>query len=167
MKLHSIKISIFFVLLSAALTSSTISKAFEALSIHDYFKARKLFYSLNKKQYNSQACYGLAVIFNRNNNPFYNADSACKYIHISLNRLDEGVPKLQLAGFTADRQNIQQLLDTISFKQLKMCLLENSIKVYNDFLEKNYLTSTKYRTAAIANRDELEYNHIREINKKR
>ncbi|MBP9069321.1 MAG: WG repeat-containing protein [Bacteroidia bacterium] len=165
MKLHSIKISIFFVLLSSALTGSTISKAFEALGIHDYFKARKLFYSLNKKQYNSQACYGLAVIFNRNNNPFYNTDSACKYIHISLNRLDEGSPNLQLAGFTANRQNIQQLLDTISFKQLKMCLLENSIKVYDDFLAKNYLTSTKYRMAAIANRDELEYNHIREINK--
>ncbi len=165
MKLHSIKISLLFVLLSSVLTSSTISKAFEALSIHDYFKARKLFYSLNKKQFNSQACYGLAVIFNRNNNPFYNTDSACKYIHISLNRLDEKRPILQLAGFTADRKNIQQLLDTISFKQLKVCLLENSIKVYNDFLVKNYLASNKYRLAAIANRDQLEYNHVLEINK--
>lgn len=165
MKLPSIKISLFFVLLSSVLTSSTISKAFEALSIHDYFKARKLFYSLNKKHYNSQACFGLAVIFNRNNNPFYNIDSACKYIHISLNRLNEKSPNLQLSGFTADRKNIQQLLDTISFKQLKACSLENSLKVYNDFLAKNYLASYKYRKAAIDSREELEYNRILEINK--
>ncbi len=91
-------------------------------------------------------------------------DSACKYTHISLNCLEARSPDPLPAGFSADRQSIQQLLDSISFKQLKVCLLENSIKVYNDFLAKNYLASDKYRKAAMANRDELEYNHILDIN---
>lgn len=165
MKLHKSKIILVLILSCSVLWSSTISKAFDALSIHDYFKARSLFYSLNKKQFNSQACYGLAVIFYRNNNPFYNTDSACKYVQISLNLTDESAQIPVLAGFCADRKNIQQLLDSISFKQLKVCLLENSIKAYNDFLSKNYLAPEKYRMTAITNRDELEYNHVLDINK--
>jgi hypothetical protein len=164
-KFTTIKIFIALVLSCSVLTASKISEAFEALSIHDYFKARKLFYSINKKRFDPKASYGLAIIFNRNNNPFYNSDSAAKYIHISLNSLVEKLPNPPLSGFTADRASIQQLLDTIAFKQLKMCLLENSIKAYNAFLAKNYLASEKYRTAAIANRDELEYNHVLEINR--
>lgn len=148
----------------SSLTGSRIAEAFEALSIHDYFKARKLFYSVNKKKYDSRACFGLAIIFNRNNNPFYNTDSATKYIHISLNCLDAKSPNPPLAGFSADKEHITQLLDSIAFKQLKVCLLENSIKAYDDFLTKNYLASSKYKSAAIANRDELEYNRILEIN---
>lgn len=165
MKLPAIKISYIFVLLCCSLTASKISEAFEALSVHDYFKARKLFYSINKKQYNASACYGLAIIFNRNNNPFYNVDSATKYIHVSLNSLDETSQNAPLAGFTADRSSIQLLLDSIALKQLKACLLENSIKAYDNFLTNNYLASQKYKNAAIANRDELEYNHTLEINR--
>jgi hypothetical protein len=164
-KLTKIKITLLIVLLSSFTRSSTISKAFDALCIHDYFKAKALFYSLNKKQYNYQACYGLAVIFNRNNNPFFNIDSASKYIQISLNRLDTTAPIPVMAGFCPNRKNIEQLLDTIIFKQLRVCELDNSIKAYNDFLSKNYLASEKYRSAAIAKRDQLEFDHILEINK--
>jgi hypothetical protein len=164
-KLSEVKIIIVLVLSAYFSTGSKIAQAFEALSIHDYFKAKKLFYAVNKKQYDHRASFGLAIIFNRNNNPFYNIDSATKYIHISLNSLEEKAPNPQLSGFSADRANIQQLLDTIAFKQLKMCLLENSIKAYDGFLLKNYLASDKLRAAAITNRDELEYNHILEINK--
>jgi hypothetical protein len=146
-------------------TAGKIAEAFEALSVHDYFKAKKLFYAVNKKQYDAQASYGLAIIFNRNNNPFYNVDSATKYIHISLNCLGVKPANPPQSGFSADQRSIQELLDTIAHKQLKMCLLENSIKVYDDFLLRNYLASDKLRFAAIANRDELEYNQIIELNK--
>jgi hypothetical protein len=164
-KLSAVKIFLALLFYASFSTASMISEAFEALSIHDYFKAKKLFYAVNKKHYNSQASFGLAIIFNRNNNPFYNIDSATKYIHISLNSLDRKAANPQLSGFTADRKNIQDLLDTIAFKQLKMCSLENSVKAYDNFLLRNYLASEKFRNEAIANRDELEYNHVIEVNK--
>ncbi len=164
-KLSKVKIIVSLVLVTSFSTASKIAEAFEALSVHDYFKAKKLFYAVNKKRYDHQASYGLAIIFNKNNNPFYNVDSATKYIHISLNCLDIKAPNPPLSGFSANLQTIQGLLDTIAFKQLKTCLLENSIKVYNDFLSRNYLASDKLRSAAIAGRDELEYNQILQINK--
>lgn len=165
MKLSEVKIIATLLLFAQLSTGAKIAEAFEALSIHDYFKAKKLFYDVNKKHYSDQASYGLAIIFSRNNNPFYNVDSAVKYVHISLNCLEPNTQAKTLWGFTINKESIQQLLDSIAFKQLKTCLLENSIKAYDDFLFKNYLASEKIKNAAIANRDELEYNQILQINK--
>ena len=45
-----------------------LDKGFEALNIHDYFKAKQLFYKSLKKD-SAAASYGLSVIYGRNNNP--------------------------------------------------------------------------------------------------
>ncbi|MFO0433835.1 MAG: hypothetical protein ACK5ZT_01215, partial [Sphingobacteriaceae bacterium] len=64
----------FLFAVTTSVYSSKIKTAYEALSIHDYFKAKKTFYTLNKKKPNAQACYGLSIIYYRNNNPFHNYD---------------------------------------------------------------------------------------------
>src|ERR1039457_1238349 len=74
---------VFLLLLICFLKSpaSTIDKAYKALHEYDYFKAKKLFYSQLKKN-TTQAAFGLATIYYRNDNPFYKLDSAYKYILI-------------------------------------------------------------------------------------
>lgn len=63
---------------------SQIDKAFEALRIYDYFKARQIFYKQLKK-HPTEAGYGLATIYFRNDNPFHQLDSSYKYIMICKN----------------------------------------------------------------------------------
>ena len=56
-----------------------LAKAFDALSVYNYFDARELFYKSLKK-HKAPASFGLAIIYERNDNPFHNLDSAFKYI---------------------------------------------------------------------------------------
>ena len=74
---------LFCVFFSSVLCANKIDKAYQALSVFDYFKARQLFYkSLKSNQVN--ASFGLATIYYKTDNPFSNIDSAAKYIAISL-----------------------------------------------------------------------------------
>lgn len=56
-----------------------LEKAFKALEVHDYFKARELFRKEVKK-HPAAAWYGLSVISGRADNPFYELDSAYQFI---------------------------------------------------------------------------------------
>src|SRR5688572_7466406 len=81
-----------FVLLFFFIQSSAdkLEKGFEKLKLYDYFNAKRYF----EKSFDNEpaaSAYGLALIFSTNNNPFYNSDSARKYILIS----DSLFPKLK------------------------------------------------------------------------
>ena len=65
-------------LLSATLSAGRLDKAFEALDVHDYFKAKDLFEKSIKSD-PMLANYGLSIIYSRSNNPFYQLDSAFPY----------------------------------------------------------------------------------------
>ncbi|MBK7112181.1 MAG: WG repeat-containing protein [Flavobacteriales bacterium] len=56
-----------------------LEKAFKALEVHDYFKARSLFQKEVKK-HPAAAWYGLSVISGRPDNPFFDLDSAYLFI---------------------------------------------------------------------------------------
>ena len=56
-----------------------LDKAFEALRIFDYFKARELF-TKQVPKHPAGAWYGLSVITGRADNPFYQLDSALTYV---------------------------------------------------------------------------------------
>src|SRR5690554_4450406 len=76
---------------SIELFAGRIDRAFEALEVYNYFKAKDLFYKSLKKDL-VPASYGLSIIYGRNDNPFYNLDSAYKYIVIAdtnFNNLDD------------------------------------------------------------------------------
>jgi len=142
-----------------------LTEAYAALSVHDYFKAKKLFYALNKKQWNAYASYGLSVIYYRNNNPFHQTDSAAKYAAIAYNSFKQSNTVASYSGFTVDALSLQAMVDSIAYQQLKKCVIANRIETYETFLKQNYLCSPRYRQAAISARDELEYNKVIGINK--
>ena len=71
--------------------ASRIDNAFDALKQFDYFKAKKLFYA-SMKQHKAAACYGLAIIYLRNDNPFHQLDSA----YSNILRADSLYPKLTI-----------------------------------------------------------------------
>ena len=74
-------VSVLLICIAVRGFASKISDAYAALYIYDYFKAKSLFFSSLSK-FPAESSYGLATIFNRNDNPFSNTDSAAKYISI-------------------------------------------------------------------------------------
>lgn len=145
-------------------SANKLADAYEALQVHDYFKAKHLFYSLNTKKHNAHAAYGLSVIYFRNNNPFYNLDSAAKYATISFNTYASKPLFDTLSGFSLNQQTCKALIDSIAFRQLNTCFLNNSVKAFDSFLSTNYLASQTYIYQATRQRDQLEFNHVIGIN---
>ena len=74
-------------LCAVPLFAGRLDKAFEALGIHDYFKAKDLF-EKSLKSDPMLANYGLSILFSRNNNPFYQLDSAYACIERSIRSYD-------------------------------------------------------------------------------
>jgi hypothetical protein len=78
------KLYIFILVLSSC--SPSLHKGFEALSIYDYFKAKKIFVSklkTKKKNILSGSQVGLTEIYSRKDNPFFHLDSAIKYVRLA------------------------------------------------------------------------------------
>ena len=75
------KILLLFVLAccTAIIKANSISKAFSALKIYDYFEAKQLFEKAMKSE-TAAASYGLSIIYLRTDNHFSNIDSAYKFI---------------------------------------------------------------------------------------
>ena len=73
---------VLFLLFAFQGKANRIDRGYQALSIYDYFKAKKLFTKALK--YNTgAAAQGLAVIFCRQDNPFHSNDSALAYINLA------------------------------------------------------------------------------------
>jgi hypothetical protein len=115
MKLKS-KVGLILIFLLNA-CSPSLDKGFEAMSIYDYFKARKIFYAYNKstkKNKQSAAQYGIAAISSRHDNPFYHLDTAIKYWRFA-NINYELIPKNKKTLFY--KTNITHtLLDSVKYK---------------------------------------------------
>lgn len=75
---------IFFLMMFIGFPSfaGAVKKGFEALQVHDYFKAKESF--TKGMKYSPQvSAFGLASLYTRDNNVFFSRDSAYKYIHIA------------------------------------------------------------------------------------
>ena len=144
--------------------SSKLEKGFEALRIYDYFLAKKLFYEQQKNKPDAYSSFGLALIFSRNDNPFYNIDSAGKYIRVSYHSFLSAALSQTLGGFVIDKASISNLSDTISQKMYRLVKQLNTVNTYNFFLQNFYLASETLRQEAIYARDELEFNTTQEMN---
>ncbi len=59
-----------------------LEDGFDRLKVHDYFRAKEYFEKTLEKK-TPGAAFGLSIIFSLENNPFYNLDSARKYILLS------------------------------------------------------------------------------------
>lgn len=155
----------FFLLLSLqnGVASGKLPKAFEALKIYDYFKAKELFYKQLK--YNDPcARYGLALIYYRNDNPFHQLDSALKYCTQGFNHLNNGSTQT-FSGFTIDRGSLSELCDSISSKIYAKIEDAPDILLLEKFLHSAYLANPSLLEKAFNLRDELEYEKIIRFNK--
>ncbi len=146
------------VIVIRTLNASTINVAYKSLNQYDYFKAKKLFYKVNKKQINSFASFGLATIYFRNDNPFFNLDSASKYINLSYNCFIYKQKPTQFFNFKIDSLSILKMADSIANKAFEVFKKNNTVTAYNQFLKNNYLANSFILNAAVYLRDELEFN---------
>ncbi len=141
---------------------SQIENGFKALSIFDYFKAKQLFYKEFRKK-SACAAYGLAHIYYKNNNPFYNLDSAAKYAQLSYNFFKIKPIQQYYTGFKIDSASILNICDSIAYKIFKQTKLNPS--QIDKFLNQNYLANILLLRQAIYSRDEIEYQKIISLNK--
>lgn len=158
---HNILKSILFLLcflISRNTSASKIENGFKALSVFDYFKAKKLFTSSFKSKSNCYSSLGLSIIYSRNDNPFYNLDSASKYAALSYNLFFTKREKNEFFSFKIDSLYLLQLIDTIAVKGFDKLKKENLPEKYNAFLQQNYLANSKLLNEVVYLRDELDYN---------
>ncbi len=164
-RILKIIVSIFLVLFfTIGVNASTLSKGFEALEIHDYFKAKSLFYKTLIKQ-PAAAAYGLSVIYSRNNNPFYNLDSALHYAKISTNSFWEKTSekqKLKYKEYDVDTVSVCNQRDVVDEKCFVFANEINTIKGYNHFITNN--VGALQIEQAVTNRNVLAYNDAKTTN---
>ncbi|NQX97635.1 MAG: WG repeat-containing protein, partial [Flavobacteriales bacterium] len=162
-----LKIITVFLLLICALKSANaggVSKGFEALKIHDYFKAKTIFYKALKKEA-AAAAYGLSVIYSRNNNPFYNLDSALHYAKISTTAFWTTTSekyKIKYAVYKVDTNSVCKQRDIVDEKCFVFAQEINTVKVYNYFI-KNNIGAVKIEEAT-SNRNKLAYGSSKKMN---
>lgn len=164
-RLNCLLFLIFLTFLVQAKSNKKLNKGFDALLQFDYFKAKTIFYDANKKQINFAACYGLSSIYIRNDNPFTNLDSALKYINLSFHFFKKTRLPYVYNQLKIDSLKMMQLADSVTKKQLFRALNLNDTKSFDRFLIENLLAKVEIRQRVIKLRDELEYQHIIQINK--
>ena len=152
-------------LTSAKIKASKIEKGFEALRVFNYFEAKQFFYKSNQSTLNPYSSYGLSLVFYKNNNPFFNLDSAAKYAYISYHAYKNVPIKKTYSNFEISDSTIINLIDSITFKQYQITERLNTIIDYNIFLNTYYLANKKILKRVLFLRDELEFNRILKINK--
>lgn len=160
-------IAILFILVTGFknLHAEKPEKGFEALAIFDYFKAKQIFTEISKKKPDAYSQYGLAVIFSRADNPFYNVDSAGKYIYLSYYSFMAKQQARKFLNFFIDNNTILILADTITLRQFQKAKKENQVAAFDAFLKTYYLSSKKIINEVVYLRDELEFNKVLQINK--
>src|SRR5580700_8828380 len=90
-------LTILFISFGVTLYAGKINKAYKALAIYDYFKARHLFQKAIKHKHNLlTASYGISTISSRNDNHFYNVDTAYVYVLKAQKAYKASTPKQKL-----------------------------------------------------------------------
>lgn len=158
-KLFLIFCSVFVFQVSFA---SRIDNAFDALKQYDYFKAKKLFYA-SMKHHKAAACYGLAIIYLRNDNPFHQLDSA----YSNILRADSLYPKLtikakdKLAIHQVNSFAINALKEQVSTAFFNVELKHPTENTLNAFLIKHPWSQEKFK--AIHLRDSIAYDQALQL----
>lgn len=149
----------FFILvfLPQFLFCSNITKAYDALSIYDYFKSKQFFYKAFKTD-KVNASYGLATIFFRTDNPFSNIDSAAKYISISKSLF---IDTVSFDQFKVNHNSISDLANRISIiGYLKYVDANASVAEISYYLNHFYFASDSLLNRCFEKRDEYYYSNL-------
>jgi len=136
--------------------ASRIKKGNKALIVYDYFKAKKHF-SKGVKYNPSPASFGLATIYSRNDNPFFNLDSAYRYILLSdstwILAKERKKEKWKTYGWT--KSGIDSLRQIISSQLFLNAKKKNTVVRYTTFIERNPWAN-EYQQA-VHSRDSLAF----------
>jgi len=144
--------------------SANIEKGYQALSIYNYFEAKRIF-SKSLKKDSASCAFGLATIHFRNDNPFHSIDSAFHYIQVAERNFHQTDEKLRKKLVIYGYENIEviRLRDSITAFYFKIALEENSIASFNHFIEQH--PWAKEMNRAIYKRDALMYDYLKSKNK--
>ncbi len=113
-----------------------LTDAFDALNRYDLHQARSLFHKCLKKD-SAAAAFGLSKLYFLSNQPYYNLDSAFKFILISENTFHHLKPKTEQLYQSLGVQflGILELRSQISSRFFQNVEMYPSIEAYNDFIE--------------------------------
>lgn len=143
---------LFCVFFSSVLCANKIDKAYQALSVFDYFKAKQLFYkSLKSNQVN--ASFGLATIYYKTDNPFSNIDSAAKYIAISLAKFKDTA---SFYHFEINKNSIHNLSKRIAIKGYSIYAEAPNIEKINYYLSRYYFAGDSLLQISFNRRDQFK-----------
>ena len=139
-----------------------LEKGFEKLKVFDYFAAKEYFEKTLEDE-TAAAAYGLSAIYSSDKNPFYNPDSARKFILISdsaYKTLKEKIKKNYLQYGITD-SSIRVLSEFICDDAFKKSKNSNSVEGYNRYLQ-NFTSCTQFSEATTL-RNEAAFNdaHIK------
>lgn len=146
--------TILLICICTSVIGNKIPKAYNALSIYDYFKAKSLFYKSLKKQ-PSEAAFGLATIYSRNDNPFTNSDSAAKYIILCKTHFKDTAT---YSLFHINKTSIISLENRISKIGFEKYYKSDSTIQLNYFLTNYFFANDSILDAFFLKRDQLILN---------
>jgi len=137
-----------------------IDKAFSALQLFDYFNARNDFNSSFAK-YPCISGYGLSLIYNRDDNPFFNVDSAYFYIISSRDAYAlAGKRELSLlATYNVDQAAILKQADAIDENAFNLSRKNGDTTAFNHFI--NNYPASRFLDQATRSRDSVLYAQVR------
>ncbi len=129
---------VFLFFTSEYVSATRIKSGYEALLVKDYFKGQEKF----KKTFKcnpSSAAFGLATIYARNDNPFYNIDSAYRYILISESSysITPDKKKLKWAIYGWTKSGIDSLKVIVSSQFYSIAKKDHSISGYTKFISRH------------------------------
>lgn len=138
-KLLSYITALCILVLPGAALGQSLKTGFEALEVHDYFKAKKIF-EKKKKRHKSIASFGLASVFVRPNNVFQNIDSAHVYVAKALEDYAAVKPRRQQkfarVGFT--KENLLALRQQIATTLFDRAVSTNTEEAFVAFIMDNF-----------------------------
>lgn len=149
--------------LSTGAFAGPLDKAFAALEVHNYFKAKELF-EKQTKRHPAAAWYGLSVITGRADNPFYQLDSSHAAIQRSMAAYStlSDRDKRKIVKLGVDSAAIQEQFEHVSTIVWKQVVDIDRLEEYERFIEQyagsNMVSQAKDR------RDELAFNEARRVN---
>ena len=160
-----ISLCVLLTMFARANHTKQLNRAYEALQIYDYFKAKKIFYGINKNEIDYAAAYGLAMIYHRRDNPFSQNDSASKYIHLSYEAFLAAEKTYTFNATPINAERILLLSDSICSRQFHAAQSKSDITVWEYFLKHNTLAKPALRRKAVYQRDELVFAKVLKENK--
>jgi hypothetical protein len=135
----TMRVALLPLLLLAATTvhAGKLEKAFKALEVHDYFKARELFRKEVKK-HPAAAWYGLSVISGRANNPFFNLDSAYQFV-LKADLAFTAAPdkeRVYIGALGVSHTSITAQRDHVFERAWEVARGQNTVQAYQAYLDR-------------------------------